>query len=103
MKQGQRNKTESRYEQHLEILQRAGQVLWYRFEGIKLRIGDNCFWTPDFAVMNADGGLELHDCKGGKAVFTDDARVKMRAAAEMYPLRIVAVYPTKSGWEYEEF
>lgn len=103
LKHGQRNKTEARYEQHLELQKKVGQVLWYRFEGLKLRIGDNCFLTPDFAVMIQGGQLELHDVKGSKAIFSDDARAKMRAAAEMYPIRILAVYPTKTGWEQEEF
>jgi len=103
LKQGQRNKTEARYEQYLELMKRAGEVLWYRFEGVKLRIGDNCFLTPDFAVMAGDGVMEMHDTKGAKAVFSDDARAKMKAAAEMYPFRFKAVYPVKSGWEVEDF
>jgi len=103
LKQGQRNKTEARYEQHLELLKRIGEVVWYRFEGVKLRIGDNCFLTPDFAVMDAEGVMEMHDVKGAKSIFSDDARAKMKAAAEMYPFRFKAVYPGKMGWEVEDF
>jgi len=76
LRRGQRNKTEAKYEQYLELLRQSGEIQWHKFEGIKLRIGDNCFWTPDFAVMAADGVLELHDTKGSKHVFSDDARVK---------------------------
>lgn len=48
LKTGQMNKTESAYCQHLELRKRAGEIVWYRFEGIKLRLADNTFYTPDF-------------------------------------------------------
>lgn len=51
LKTGQMNKTESAYSQHLEMRKHAGEIAWYRFEGIKLRLADNTFYTPDFAVM----------------------------------------------------
>jgi hypothetical protein len=101
---GQRNKTEASYEQTLELQKQAGNVLWYRFEGIKLRLADNTFYTPDFAVMAKDGVVECHEVKG---YWQDDARVKIKVAAEMYPFRFMAVkqLPKKfgGGWEYEVF
>lgn len=104
LKAGQMNKTEAAYEQHLKALQQAGEVLWYRFEGIKLRLADNTFYTPDFAVMRSDLSMELHEVKG---FWTDDARVKTKVAADQYPFRIVAVKAkTKKsggGWAMEEF
>ncbi|UPY96249.1 DUF1064 domain-containing protein [Pectobacterium sp. 21LCBS03] len=78
LKVGQMNKTEAAYSQHLEILKRAGEVLWYRFEGVKLRLADNTFYTPDFAVMTASGTIEMHEVKG---YWQDDARVKLRIKA----------------------
>ena len=56
---GERNKTEAAYEQQLEFLRRGGEVLWYKFEGIKLRLADNTFLTVDFPVMLKDGALEM--------------------------------------------
>lgn len=101
---GQRNKTEAQYEQTLELQRQAGNVLWYRFEGIKLRLADNTFYTPDFAVMRDDGVLECHEVKG---FWQDDARVKIKVAADAYPFRFFAVkaLPKKNGggWEYEQF
>ncbi|MEW3279069.1 DUF1064 domain-containing protein [Escherichia coli] len=87
LKTGQMNKTESAYCQHLELRKRAGEIVWYRFEGIKLRLADNTFYTPDFAVMLATGEMELHEVKG---FWTDDARVKTKVAADQYPFRIIA-------------
>ena len=104
LKTGQMNKTESAYCQHLELRKRAGEIVWYRFEGIKLRLADNTFYTPDFAVMLATGEMELHEVKG---FWTDDARVKTKVAADQYPFRIsgVTVKPKKAGggWNIEEF
>ncbi|WP_225182143.1 DUF1064 domain-containing protein [Pectobacterium aroidearum] len=104
LKVGQMNKTETAYSQHLEILKRAREVLWYRFEGVKLRLADNTFYTPDFAVMTASGTMEMHEVKG---YWQDDARVKIKVAADIYPFRFISIKPRAvkagGGWEVEEF
>lgn len=106
LKVGELNKTEQAYRAHLESLKQAGEVLWYRFEGIKLRLADKTFLTVDFAVMLADGQLQMHDCKGSKAIFHDDARVKMKVAADSYPFAFKVAYPLSKkeggGWLIEE-
>jgi len=106
LKLGERNKTEAAYESRLEMLKRSDVVAWYKFEGIKLRLADNTFLTVDFSVMLANGQMEMHDVKGAKHLFADDARAKMKIAAELYPFKFIAAYPTDrkfSGWEMEEF
>ncbi|TBL50562.1 DUF1064 domain-containing protein [Obesumbacterium proteus] len=104
LKTGQMNKTESEYCQLLELRKRVGEIVWYRFEGVKLRLADNTFYTPDFAVMLITGEMEMHEVKG---FWTDDARVKIKVAAEQYPFRFIAVKPKAKkaggGWEVEEF
>jgi len=104
LKTGEMNKTEAAYDAHLAALQYAGRVLWRRFEGLKLRLADNTFYTPDFAVMAADGVMECHEVKG---FWQDDARAKIKIAAGMYPFRFIAVKvkPKKDGggWETEGF
>lgn len=104
LKTGQMNKTEAAYGQHLELLKRAGEVLWYRFEGLKLRLADNTFYTPDYAVMLCDGQMECHEVKGH---WEEDAKVKIKVAAEMYPFRFVAIKAAAKkdggGWLVEEF
>lgn len=104
LKTGQMNKTEAAYDTHLAALQAAGLILWRRFEGVKLRLADNTFYTPDFAVMRADGSMELHEVKG---FWADDARVKIKVAADLYPFRFVAVKVKAKkdggGWAVEEF
>lgn len=94
------NKTEQEYAQELGLRLRAGEILWFRFEGIKLRLADKTFYTPDFAVMLSNGTMELHEVKG---VWRDDARVKIKVAAKAYPFRFIAVTKKGSGWRLEEF
>ncbi len=94
LKVGAMNKTEAGYGQQLELLKRAGEVLWYRFEGIKLRLADNTFLTVDFAVMRSDGVLEMHEVKG---FMEDDANVKLKVAAASYPFLFKLIRKGKGG------
>lgn len=104
LKTGQMNKTEEAYAQHLRNLTHAGDVAWFKFEGVKLRLADNTFYSPDFAVMLADGTMEMHEVKG---FWHDDARAKVKIAADIYPFRFIAIKarPRKDGgvWIIEEF
>jgi hypothetical protein len=97
---GAMNKTEAAYDAYLKLLQRAGEILWHEFEGVKLRLADKTFYTCDFAVLPASGLLEMHEVKG---FWQDDARVKIKVAAAKYPFKFVAVTKKGSGWEREEF
>lgn len=103
LKTGQMNKTEAAYQADLQLRQHAGDVAWFKFEGVKLRLADNTFYSPDFAVMLASGQMEMHEVKG---FWQDDARVKIKVAAELYPFRFIAVRPRAKknggGWEIEE-
>lgn len=103
LKTGERNKTEAAYERGLELRRQAGEIAWYKFEGIKLRLADNTFYTPDFAVMLAGGEIELHEVKG---FMQDDAAVKIKVAADLYPFRflLVRVRAKKDGggWDVRE-
>jgi hypothetical protein len=104
LKVGQLNKTEQAYANYLEALKQAGSIIWYKFEGLKFRLADNTFYTPDFAVQRANGLLEAHEVKGH---WQDDARVKIKIAAEMYPIQFIAVKVRAKkdggGWAVEEF
>lgn len=99
---GEMNKLEAAYEQHLEERKQKGEIIWYAYEAIKLRLADKTFYTPDFAVQLANGELELHEVKG---FWEDDAKVKIKVAAAQFPHRFRAMkqLPKKDGggW-YEE-
>ncbi len=112
---GERNKLEAAYEAHLEMLHRAGEIDGYKFEGIKLRLADNTFFTPDFLVFASDGVVELHDTKGtttkkradgskDKAPWIEeDAKIKLKVVAEQFPFRVFAVFKVKEGWQMQQF
>lgn len=104
LKVGAMNKTEAAYAATLDARRYAGEVAWFKFEGVKLRLADNTFYTPDFAVMLANGALEMHEVKG---FWQDDARAKIKIAADLYPMLFVAVRakPKKEGggWAVEVF
>lgn len=97
------NQTEAAYFDHLLLLQAQGEILGAWFEPLKLKLGDNCTYTPDFLVLNAQTQiLELHEVKG---FWRDDARVKIKAAAAVYPFKFVAVQlePKTKKWIFEYF
>lgn len=104
LKTGQMNKTEAEYASFLELRKHAGEIVWWKFEGLKFRLADNTFYTPDFAVMTAQSELEAHEVKG---FWQDDARAKIKIAADLYPLRFIAFTKKAKkdggGWTSEEF
>ena len=104
LKTGQMNKTEKAYHDRLELLRHSGEIQWFKFEGVKLRLADNTFYSPDFFVMSKDGTLEAHEVKG---FWQDDARAKIKIAADLYPFRFIAVKVVAKkhggGWSVEEF
>lgn len=105
LKSGELNKTEAAYAAHLELRRMAGEIAWWKFEGVKLRLADSTFYSPDFAVMLSSGEIEMHETKGG--YWQDDARVKIKVASELYPFRFIGVMPLPKkaggGWKFEVF
>ena len=101
---GTMNKSEAAYAEHLDGLIHHNIIAWYKFEGVKLRLADGCFYTPDFAVMLMDGQIEMREVKGR---WMDDARVKIKVAAAMYPFRFLAITAKSKkaggGWDCEVF
>ena len=104
LKVGDMNKTEAAYAAHLDSLVRLGVVVWYKFEGIKFRLADNTFYTPDFAVMLSSGVMQIHEVKG---FWQDDARAKIKIAADLYPFQFFAMKAKAKkdggGWSEEAF
>lgn len=104
MKSGKMNGTEKDYAQHLEMLKRAGEIIYYSFDNINLRLAEGTFYKPDFLVMKSDGQIEIHEVKG---FWTDDAKVKIKVAADRFPFRFIAIMkqPKKKGggWNIQEF
>lgn len=96
------NKTESAYADYLRNQRDIRKIHWFEFEAVKLRLADNTYYTPDFVVLPADGVLAFHEVKGH---WRDDARVKIKIAAALFPFKFIAATKKKAvgGWEWEEF
>lgn len=95
------NATEAAYG---EVLRADETIVWCEYEGVTLRLGDECRYTPDYAVMRADGAIEMHEVKG---FWREDALVKIKVAARMYPFRFFSAVKRKKkaggGFEVREF
>lgn len=92
------NKTEAAYAAILEARRLAGEIHRWDFEPVKLRLADRTYYTPDFRVILANMEVEYHEVKG---FWRDDARVKLKVAAEQHPYRFVAVRLVHGQWQTE--
>ena len=93
------NRWEEAYGAELLVKQAAGEIEWFGFEPIKLRLADATFYTPDFAVIQG-GRLCFIEIKG---FIRDDAMVKFKVAAEMFPFMFLMLRKIRQsdggGWE----
>lgn len=98
---GTMNKTEAAYAAKLEERKTAGEIVGFWFEAVTFKLAKDTRYTPDFLVQLADGTLEAHEVKG---FWEDDAKVKIKVAASMFPVlfRAFKVRPKKHGGGWEE-
>lgn len=88
------NKLEAAYAQHLEFRKQAGEIEWWAFEPMRVRLADNTFYRPDFGVLR-DGRLEFHETKGW---MREAARVRLNVAAEHLPFSFYLVKQRNQAW-----
>lgn len=99
---GVMNKTETRFAEYLAMRMLAGDIAWWKFEGIKLSLAPNTSITIDFNVMMSNGELHMIDVKPSKALIADDAHAKTKIAAAMYPFQFFYAIPRgKTGYEWD--
>lgn len=119
-KPGKMNGIERQYANHLSLLKAAGEIEDFAFEPEKLRIGDDCFYTPDFRVIKSnlycgeqlEASIEFHEVKAAwkvkgkpgevKPHCEDDALVKIKSAAEHHPYKFIMVWIDNGKWEKRE-
>lgn len=103
LQSGTMNKTELAYSEHLEVLKRVGEILWYRWApgSLKLTVngGPSVHYRPDFFVLSKDNVLEIHEVKGH---MTDDAAIKNKIVADQYPFRFKIIRRKAGNWVVEE-
>ena len=90
-----KSKTEAEYHRMLELRQKAGEIVWFRHEGITLDLGGSRY-TVDFFVLEANGELSAWEIKGG--YIRPDSMVKLKIAASMFPFKFHLAQKTKTGW-----
>lgn len=95
-----KNNTEAAYAMHLKILKECGEIKWFLYEGINLKLAEGAHYRCDFAVMLANNELEFHEVKG---FWREAAKVRIKVASSLFPFRFIAVKKTKGGWIIEEF
>lgn len=104
LKSGVMNKVEAEYSRLLESMKTSGEVAWFAFEGITLKLAEGSRYTPDFLVMKSDGQLEVHEVKGR---WIGDGKTKLRIAADKFPFKFKAIFAKLKrdggGWTEEEF
>lgn len=93
------NNLEREYASLLDMERQTNRIQWWKYEAVKLRLGDGTFYTPDFMVVSKDGTVEMHETKG---FMREAARVRLNTAAEMYPFRFVLVKKVGRAWHKNE-
>jgi hypothetical protein len=111
---GQQSAHEVAFEGHLRA--RLGKdVLWFKYESVKVKLADGTWYTADFVALHDDHVLVCYEVKPGRMVngelgtiITDGAAVKLKVAAEHFPLRFVLVTAHKAlvrdgaAWSFKQ-
>ena len=98
--QPQMNSWESRYADHLTMLLKFNKIRHFALEAVKIRLAKRTWYTPDFHVIQNDSSHEFHEVKG---FWRDDARVKVKVAAENNRWAKFVIVTVKETWfEFEE-
>lgn len=93
------NQWEESYERDILAIRKfAGEITWYKFEGIRLKLADGAWFKPDFAVMLANGCLEFHEVKGHPR---EAAMLRLKLAVEMYPFKFYLCKKIAGKWKIE--
>lgn len=88
------NKLESQW---LVVL-RSRSFVWIGIQNITWKIADDCRYTSDFVTVGIGGKVIAWETKGG--FFREDAKVKIKVAARMFPwVEFVLVTRDSKSWK----
>lgn len=107
-KQDGPSKTELRYARdELEPRKRSGELVNFYHQPLKFRLADLTYYTPDYMCVAADMTISFIEVKGRKGDgpwCEEDAKVKIKVAAELYPFVFRMVWPMKGGgWSRRDY
>jgi hypothetical protein len=94
------NKIERAFWDHLNAGNKLGLYWYVGAQNITLKLADDCRYTPDFVTVSAHGGrLIAYEVKG---FWRDDAKVKIKVAARLFPwIQFIVVTRKKGNWSQE--
>jgi len=96
-----RSKLEQEYASILDSRLHAGELVLWKYEPLTLKLAKLTTYTPDFFLLYPDGHIELHETKG---FMRDDANVKIKVAASMYPFfTFILVQKVRKQWQFKEY
>lgn len=91
------NGAEKAYAQQLDFRQKAGEILFWRYESVTLKLADRTTYTPDFLEVDREGYITFAEVKG---FLRDDAAAKFKIAAKLYPwARFKMIRLKRGAWE----
>lgn len=93
--EGKLNRWESQW---LAVLQ-GRSFAWVGIQNVTFKIGHDCRYTPDFVCYANIGGMVAYEVKG---FFRDDAKVKIKVAARMFPWITFILVMKENGYWKEE-
>lgn len=101
----QMNGTEKRRAIELEAERRNGLIVLWKYEAVTLKLADDTRYTPDFFVLLHDGTVRMEETKG---FLRDDALVKIKVAAALFPFFRFVMYTVRpkkegGGWVIRDF
>jgi hypothetical protein len=91
-----KTRAECAFEARLLTAKIRGEIAWYEYECLRLRIGAEgaaCWYTPDYMALNADGFIMCYEVKGGYK--WEDSVIKFKAAERLYPMFIFEMWEDK--------
>lgn len=100
-----RSRLEAAYATHLAELQAGGAVAHWHYECVRFRLADGCWYKPDFAVIYADGAVDIVEVKGFSRNMRE-SRVRWLSCAEHCPfpwMRFVWVTRVRGEWRTERY
>lgn len=98
---GEMNGLEQEFFNQLELRRLAGEFTHVFYEGFTFKLGPDLRYTPDFMVLETEGGfISFYETKG---FFRDDSRVKIIAASQMFPFfTFYLARKVRGAWTVEE-
>lgn len=97
--QGEMNKLEKQYSEHLDALKFAGEIKEWWWDALTLKFAKDTRYRSDFLVLTKTDHLEIHETKG---FMEDDAWVKLKTVAAIFPFTVLLVKRVKSAWVIKE-